>query len=143
MEPVVSIDLEDVFDGFDELSRAGRDLRPVWRELKPVLKADLRMHTEGPDGPWPPRAKTPRARRGRRRRRRRGPLLGRLKTAFQFEFDHKQLRAVNRIPWSGAHQTGAVVGKGVELPQREFAYASDEFIELMVKRILEHVTRRW
>lgn len=145
----VSFDLEDVLDGFNEMSRAGRDLRRAWRELKPVLKVDIREHfraREGPDGKWPPLAASTKEKRKAARggRRRRGGLLGKLRTAFTIEFDEKELRAESRVPeWASAHQDGATVGRGAKLPKRTHIWMSNEFIDRAVERLIEHITRRW
>ena len=140
----VDTDLEDVVEGFNEMTRAGRDLRRAWRDLKPVLKVDLREHfrqREGPDGKWEPRQ--PRQRNRGRRRRRRGPLLGKLRTAFRIVFDRKELRALGQVPWAHIHQDGGTAGKGAQIPQRTHMYMSKEFVDIVVKRILDHITQRF
>lgn len=156
LELDVDIDLEDVIEGFDAMSRAGRNLHPVFRPLEPVLKADIRAHfdlREGPDGPWPPLAAATQAkrrqdavRRGKPRRTKSGRKsravakpLNRLKTSFTVRSGRDFLRGKSKVKWSGAHQDGATVGHGAELPARTHMYASDLFMDICVSRILNWV----
>lgn len=138
IEATLNWDLEELFEGYDEMSAAGRDLRPVWREVKPLVREDVRDHfktREGPDDTWPPRDK---ASRGQRRM-----LLGRLRTAWSFEIFPRLLRIVSKVPWSGVHQDGGRAGHGASIPQRVHMYFSEKFLDVLVDRLAEHLVRRW
>jgi phage gpG-like protein len=154
------LDIEDIVDGFEDMSRAGRNLTPVWSQLEPVLKADIRAHfdlREGPDGPWAPLAASTVAkrrqdatRRGKGRRTKSGRKsravanpLNRLRTSFHVRYSRDYLRAVSKVEWSGAHQDGATVGKGAVLPAREHIYGSDQFLDIAESRLMAWIGAAW
>jgi len=135
MEPTFELDLEDVLDGYDAMRGAGADLTPVWREVEDLAKHDqaaIGATQEGTDGPWPKRARA----QGRRRARK---LLGRLPTSVHIKYDKHRFRKESKIPWSGAHQDGATVGRGAVLPKREHVYFTDEFLAETIARIEQHI----
>ena len=56
------IDLADVLAGLDAMQKAGKDLRPLWKQVRPLLKTDLGQHfadRAGPNGAWPAWAASP------------------------------------------------------------------------------------
>lgn len=139
------LDLRDVDAGLRELSRAGHDLSPVFRKAAPAFKKSIRqsgLAREGPDGRWDRLAKsTLKARREMRRRGKKpaAAVLGKLRTAYKTLWDRDSLRAVSKVKWSAAHQDGAVVGRGAELPARTWLWVRDEFLTDLVKLIEKHL----
>lgn len=140
--------------------KAGRNLRPVWSKLKPVMIKDQKEHFRlrlGPDGIWPPRAETTGKRQLRSSRRRaikkgrkppknasRRVLGGKMATAFGVAFNRDALAAKSKIPWSGSHQEGDQIGRGRwDLPKRTHLYLSDKFLALVEERIEQHLLKGW
>jgi hypothetical protein len=59
MGGVVEVEIASLVSGLDALQKAGKDLRPVFKKLRPAIAADLREHfssAEAPEGAWAPRA---------------------------------------------------------------------------------------
>lgn len=159
----VDVDVRDVVQGMDALVRRGRDLRPVFRELRTPFRADLKNHfgeRAGPDGAWAPYAASTleRFRRGRGNVRRRGARkgqvtkrgarrlanqLGRLKSSFIFRAGRKDLEAVSRVPWGGVHQFGGSAGRGAQIPSRTFAWVSDTFALAAATQIRDYILEVW
>lgn len=149
LEPRVSFDIDDVVDGFRDLSRRARNLRRVWQDIKPDFEADQKDHFRrrmGPDGRWPPRAQSTRDRnRYRRGRRKRPPtsangaLLGQMRKSWKTEITRNAIRGISKVPFSGAHQTGATVGHGAKLPARVHHWASGNLMDTIANRIVRHV----
>lgn len=140
MIEVREIDLGEVERSFDAMKRRGRELGQAFRVLKPEMRADQRDHAarrEGPEGSWPPLAQSTLAKRASLGRLRRRPL-GRLTSAVTYTASKDGVVARSRVPWSGAHQEGAVVGRGSRLPARPFLWLSDRLIE-RAKEILARV----
>ena len=150
------LDLEDVIDGFESMKRRGRNLSAVWRELEPIAKRDQTEHArlqEGPDGPWQPLDSSTRARRlqskrrtarskGRRRPKRVGRrLLGRLPRLVRVAFNRDTFLVRSKVPWSGAHQDGAAVGRGARVPQRQHVYFSKQFLDRIADAVAERLRR--
>ena len=54
------------------------------------------------------------------------------------------LLIISRVPWAGAHQEGATVGKGVTLPERAHIYVTAPFLDWVLPKIADHmgITRR-
>jgi len=163
-----SVDLRDVLDGLEKLQRAGKDLRPVFRELRPALASDLREHgtrRESPDGVWAPwsasyvdrmmgrkgmrlkgargRGELPGALTKRGARRLQRPILGKLPALFKFSIERLALEAKSIVPWAGAHQHGDTVGRGARLVARTFAWASDSLVGLLVEKARAHLLWAW
>jgi hypothetical protein len=133
------LDVGDVAKGLEGLAAFGRDPAAAFRDLKKPLRVDQRDHgkqQEGPEGKWPARARQPGRRRARGGRRR---LLGKLTRAIKGESDRLSVRAFGRARWSGAHQDGAVIGRGAQLPQREHLWLSPEFMEAAQATFEEHM----
>lgn len=150
------VDIRDVVHGFDSMKRAARNLRPVWQALEPVAKQDQREHARlqsGPRGPWAPlaastqesRSSARRAKKAGRTRARRSlrgrKVLGRLPSLVAVEFDSQRFLTLSKVPWSGAHQDGAIVGKGARLSAREHVYFSDEFQAVAARLLTAHLER--
>ena len=89
-EPGVEIDLREVDSAFRAMASAGKNLRPVFAKLKPLMFADQVDHhkkQEGPDGKWPPRADATRAKKRRGKLRTTKRALGnQMRTAFNSVF---------------------------------------------------------
>ncbi len=136
-----TVDVRDVDRAIEEMLRAGHNLGPAFRIAKPIMRADQREHASrrmGPDGPWPQRAASSLAKARRGRKRTRKPL-GKLPTATTYTATSTGLRAVSRVPWSGAHQFGARVGRGAQLPARPFLWISDELAGKVASIFATHV----
>lgn len=143
MEPTLDLDLRDVFDGFEDISRAARNLTPVFQRLVPDMRRDQESHfaeQKGTDAAWPPRAASTMKRRGKSAR---GGLLGKLKSAFRVEFSRVEIAAFEIVEWSGVHQDGGRVGHGAVIPQREHMYMSTTFLNIADERIAKHVFGAW
>lgn len=57
---VTEVDISGALRKLDAAQRAGRDLRPVWKEIRPLLRADIMDHfakRQSPDGAWSPFAR--------------------------------------------------------------------------------------
>lgn len=157
---VLSLDDREVRQGFRQMRRAGADLRPVLRQIRKPLRAELKEHAKsesGPDGAWPKRAPLDERRarkrslksvtkgRGRKKRTeevRMHQLLGKMPGLTTIRQRGQKLRAVNPIPWSAAHNEGAVVGRGSVVPQREFVFMSDDFLDLADREITNYLIER-
>lgn len=143
MEPKLDLDLRDVFDGFEDMKRAARSLKPVFQRLVPDMRRDQESHfadQKGSESAWPPRADSTRKRRKKSARR---GLLGKLKTAFRVEFSRDEIAAFEIVAWSGIHQEGGTAGHGAVIPQREHMYMSTTFLNIADERIGEHVFGAW
>ncbi len=159
------VDVRDVLKGLDAMRAAGRDLRPVFRQVRKDLKEDVQehfFHNEGPDGRWAPYARSTldRAlhRRGFRRKRgvQRGHFtargekwarnqLGRLKwpSAWKIKMDAQTMVMAARTGWAGVHQFGGVVGKGSVIPARPFMWASDKMVTTFEHALVGHLLSGW
>lgn len=152
-----TVDVSGLDTTIRDLVRAGRDLRPIFRAIRPRVRDDLKQHFEqrqGPDGAWAPRAASSVARiisrgglikRGKRKgqlkkrtARRLANQLGRLKYAWAYQVSADQLVAVNRVLWAIAQHDGDVVGHGSRIPARPFAWASDGLKQAFRSSIVKH-----
>lgn len=110
------------------------DLRPAWKEARPILRADLKEHAkkgEGPGGAWPARSSSTRIRSKSGRRARR--MLGRLPSSVRAKADRSRLVFRWRAPWSSVHQDGGTAGHGARIPARPFAWITDRALEATAK----------
>ncbi len=136
MELGARVDLADVLDGLRQMKWAAEEERLFFRAQKKPARDDQREHArdqEGPDGPWPKRA----SKRSRRK------ILGRLPRALRVRVERDRLVIESRVRWAGAHQEGARVGRGAQLPKRTFLFWSADFIGEAAQMWLEHVARKW
>lgn len=125
-------DMKFVEDSILELERRGTDLRKPFRVIRKEMRLDTRDHAkkkEGPEGKWPARAPSTRAkvRKGSGRARR---LMGRLPSAVEY-FAEKR-RVVGRSKarrWAHIHMTGGTVANGAKIPPRPFLWISDKLID--------------
>jgi phage gpG-like protein len=138
------LDLSDVEDGLRALARAGRNLAPAFRALKPEMRLDQREHAllrEGPESKWKPLAATTLAEYSKRGKRRPTRPLGRLLTAVQYVATSSSVMAKSLVSWSGVHQEGGVGNHGARIPAREFLWISTKFLaqaeSMMTKRLLD------
>lgn len=162
MAGLIEVDLDDVFAGLNEMVKAGRDLRPVFKDARKDLRVDLKAHFDaasGPDGAWAPRAPSTVARilstGGHRRNvtrkgkvkkgaaRRLANQLGRLKSAWRITYDKGQLVATSNVKWAGIHQFGGMAAKRALIPARPFAWVSDVFLGALSVSVAAHVARGW
>lgn len=160
----VEVELEDVLGGLTAMQAAGRDLRPVFKELRPLVRADLKQHfadEAAPESAWPgpSRATLEKilAKRGSMSKKGKGLLrrgarrleramknpLGRLKSAWAFSVGPRFLEARSKAPWSGVHQEGGTAGHGAHIPQRTFAWFSEALIERFVDLTRAHLEAAW
>lgn len=159
------VDISDVLRGTEALRARGRDLRPVFRQVREQLKADVQDHfsrNEGPDGAWAPYAPSTLERalasRGMRRRagKRRGQLtkkgerwvgnqLGRLKfpSAHKITIRRDSMAMTARTGWAGVHQFGGIAGHGSHIPARTFLWASDRLQDSFEHALTGHLLDGW
>lgn len=157
----LQLDLDDVQRGLDAVWKRQLNLRPLWRHQGPRLRRDQRQHFEqrsGPYGGWAPRApssvKKILARRKaffrsgkvkKKFQRRLGNQLGRLKTALRLQTDRRgmEIGPLRKIRWASVHQTGGTVGRGSQIPAREFVWISDEFLDSFMVAYKQFVMAAW
>lgn len=146
----LELDARPVLAGFDDMRRASRELGSVFREIRPVMRADQKDHASkaaGPDGKWAPRAASTLGRmsrgsrrfKGTRRRKLSRRPLGRLVTAVTYSASKAGVFATSRVAWSNVHQEGGRVGRGARLPARPFLWISDSLADTAARAIAEHV----
>ncbi len=155
------VDVSDVLKGLDGLRARGRDLRPVFRQVRQNLKDDVQAHFErgeGPEGHWPGYAASTLARALQRKgfRRKRGKLrgqltkrgerwagnqLGRLKypSAHKITILRTSMAMTARTGWAGVHQFGGIVGHGSIIQARPFMWASDQLQDTFEHALLGHL----
>lgn len=157
-------DIRQIERAAKRLRRAGRDMRPVWRELRKPLRADQREHIDeqkDSDGrSWQGLARSTierRLRQGGRRRNytRRGKLKKRaakrisrtlskrLVVRAKIESKRDRMTIKSRVPWAGVHQFGGRAGRNAVIPKREFMYIGDKLLRKTVKLSRRHLTRAW
>ena len=122
---------------------ASLDLRPAWKDARPVLRADQKDHArkqEGPEGPWAPRSSSTRVRAGTRRKRARR-LLGRLPTSVAMKGDRQRLLMRSPVRWSGAQHEGDRVGHGAMIPARPFVYVTQRALEAVAGVVVRAVAK--
>ena len=159
--PATKVDMRRADRKFKKAKLAAGDLRPVFRQMKPVLKADTARHFQqqhGPDGPWPGRSRSGWRRvRGKpgntyKRGKRAGALnargikryrlqLGRLRGVYTWKTAKQRMEMHSRVPWSGIHQDGGRAGHGAKIPARTFLWAGPVALHTYEKLAAEHVKR--
>lgn len=143
----VTVDLTSVQRGLEALYRKGRDTRPVLASLRNPARKDQVAHgraQRGPDAPWVPRAAATtqgRSKRAKKARRRR--LLGRLSSAVVTSVSRGGLTLQSQIEWSGIHQYGGTAGRGARIPARPFLWWSQEILDEVARRLLDHLAEAW
>jgi len=144
------VDVSDVIEGLRGMMARGQDLRPIFRDVRELLKLDVEEHfanQQGDDGQWAPRARSSieRMRGAKGMTRRRGKLkgsftkrgarafvgqLGRFKYVNTYKFDVTatsiSMRA--RGAWAGAIQYGSTGHNGARVPARPFLWASEALV---------------
>jgi phage gpG-like protein len=135
-----------VIRGLAKLEKAGKDMRPVFRQLKRPLIDDLKAiaaSEQGPDGPWPSLSVSA----ARRRKKSQFPqMLGEMahKPGNTVVSQRKQsIRARNKVGFSGMHQEGYTTPTGGKVPARPFMYFREQWLAEANKRILEHLEKGW
>lgn len=157
IETSATVSLAEVEAGLERMHRAGVDLRALFRSVRKELREDQRAHAKeqrGPGGAWPTLAASTvehrKARAGKQGRKRRRKLktatakkLGRLPGAYKIEISRLSIKAISRVKWSGAHQGGARVGHGSNLPDRTFLWASSGLLEAVARRVMAYLEASW
>lgn len=128
------LDLRGALAGVDGMRAKGKALGKVFRELKPIVRADQRDHAKqqaGPDGRWQKRAVSTLAsfKRGKSGRRLTKRPLGKLVQAVTYKASRFGVIAESRVPWSGVHQWGGTVGRGSVIPARPFLWISEKLLK--------------
>lgn len=129
MTPTLRLDLGPVERAFSAMERRARALGPVFSSLKAPMRADQAEHQAsqmGPDGKWPVRSDATLEKI--RSQGRRGRPLGRLPSSTSYSAGDFGVVGKSRVPWSGAHQDGARVGKGSVLPARPFLWLGRDLL---------------
>jgi phage gpG-like protein len=159
--PATRVDMRGADRKFKKAKLAAGDLRPVFRQMKPVLKTDVARHfnnQQGPNGPWPGRSRGQwrkiRGRKGNtyKRGKRAGALnakgikkyraqLGRLRGVYTWRTAKQRMEMHSRVPWSGIHQEGGVAGRGSRIPARTFLWAGPVAMYTYAKLSTEHVAK--
>ena len=156
------------YRGFKEMIRRSKGIQKVLRKLRRPLQEDLKEHARSEDSPagsWPRRSRKAEKRASRRRTRvvrgrERGAgkrvgarqavsfrggsqLLGQLPDTVVVRQRRGSLIARSPVPWSGAHNEGARVGRGSRLPARPFVFLSPEFLGRAEVELADHVVGGW
>lgn len=156
------------YRGFKEMIRRTKNLQPALRRLRKPLGddlADAAKREASPEGSWPRRSRRAerrasgrRARVVRGRTRKAGKrvgartsvsfrggrhLLGELPKTVVVRVRRGSLIAKSGVPWSGAHNDGATVGRGAQLPAREFVFLSPAFQERAEVELADYVVGGW
>lgn len=152
------IDLRQFSEGCKAMEKRGGDLRPVWKAIRPFVRADVADHfvkQEGPAGGWKGYAPSTIQRirdskgtvrkRGKRKghltrkgERRVGNMLGSLKSAWVFRTRGDEFVMTSRVWWSDSHMQGN--GK---LPARPFAWVSAATVDVATGLIESYVVEAW
>jgi len=155
---LVRVDDSRVQAGFRDVAAAARGLTKVFQQLRAPMRRDQADHArkeEGPDGPWPARKSEQRALKtyAKVRRKRGGAttakvyryhgLLGVVPNVVQVRAIGRTVFARWPIKWASAHADGDVVGHGVKLPARSFAWVSEQLGDLANKMIGDHIKAAW
>jgi phage gpG-like protein len=149
------MELDDLFKGFDSIVRRGRNMTPVWQNVRKAAIDDqkrIQKAKEGTEGKWPRRAKAARSKRSaftdegllrtsKKKKRRRGRLLGKLVRAVGIRYNRSTLMKISHVRWSGVHQEGGSAGNEAEIPQREHVYFTREFLEIVVQEMQKHLVK--
>ncbi len=145
MPAELEVDLRQLDKAMTRANKAGIDLRPAFRKLRTPLRKDQKDHMRaqsGPTGKWPSLSTATREKRmkmggrrgaltkkGKRRksskRKLNFMLTSKLLKGAKIKPRQREIRITSKVKWSGAHQEGARVGRGANLPEREFMWISD------------------
>lgn len=144
---ITGVDLSHVERGLEALYAKGRDTRPVLASMRVPARRDQVQHgraQSGPEAKWKPRAaSTTEGRSKRRRRIRRRRILGRLSSAVVTRVARGGLVVESQVAWSEIHQSGGVAGRGSKIPARPFLWWSQQILDEVAGRIVEHIGRAW
>lgn len=140
------LDMRSVDRTIDRALARGRNLAPVFRDVRTVMKVDQQEHARersGPAGKWPPRAASTLAKLRAGGRRARRPM-GKLLSAVKYTSSGIGAIGTSLVKWSGgAISTGGKVGHGATLPARVWLYASDQLQRFAAELILDYVVGEW
>ena len=128
--PESSVDIRDVLVGLRKMERASTsDAGLFWRELKVEAREEIRSHRRGQQSR---RTKSKRNSKGRfiasKSKRKRGPVLGKLLTAYKIFTDSSGLTMRHHVDWGLVHHEGGTVGNKAKIPARPFAYFGNPFV---------------
>lgn len=150
-------DLRELDKAFKRMERAGVDVRPAWRVLRPPFRRDQREHMkkmQGPSGGWAPLARSTVERRMRLGGRagkftKKGKLKKRAQRSLNRILSARMIRRAKvkitqrnmtiTAEVGGIHQIGGVVGKGAILAKRVFMWVSDPMIRNAARVLAEHL----
>lgn len=76
-------------------------------------------------------------------KRRLGNMLGRLRSAIEWEILRAGVRGTAIPPWAWVHEFGGVNGKGQRVPQRAFMWASEAVVRYFRQNYLSHIHGAW
>jgi phage gpG-like protein len=145
-ETTIKIRLDGAVAGLRALSREAETARRAFFEsLKKPAKEDLREHQKqqrGEQSSWPGLDADTRA-RGRRARRRRRGLLGRLPRAWKSYISPEHFKLRNMVRWASVHDEGGRVGRGSQIPRRQFVFLGRSFVEDATAVWRDRVLRAW
>ncbi len=159
MPAEIEIDLRALDKAMKRAEKAGVDLRPVFAKLRTPLRKDQKDHMRtqsGPSGKWPGLSTATREKRlkkggrrgaltkkGKRRksskRKLNFMLTSKLLKGAKIKVRPNQISIASKVPWSGAHQEGGRVGRGVTLPEREFMWVSDPLFRQAQRKFAKHL----
>lgn len=168
----VQVKLGDVERGLGDMEARASTLNSVFQALKRPARQDQEDHARramGRDGPWPRRSQatleklddrvsriviSKRKRKSWRagtrvtirtvKRQIASNILGRLPGGVRFSVrGGRELVGRNRVTWSGVHNEGGVAGHNARIPEREFLWFSDRFLEVMTDAVELHVVSGW
>lgn len=128
------VDLRDVLRGLRVLDEAAaRDAALFWREARVEAKEEIRSH-----------------RRGLARRDRdtvashgRGPILGKVITAYRVFANASGLEFDSLVPYSAVLDEGGRVGHNAVLPPRRYAFWGDAFVARIAGRYAAFIGARF
>lgn len=70
-----------------------------------------------------------------------GELLGNIANSISYEIKDGGLEVFSHIPWAGAHNDGATVGHGAQLPARTFLEWTPERIQKFIELAQAHILK--
>lgn len=72
----------------------------------------------------------------------RGEVLGAIASSIGYEVQGSTLTVFSHIPWAGAHNDGATVGRGARVPERKFLQWTPERIAKLAEITEQYVTEK-
>ena len=72
----------------------------------------------------------------------RGEVLGAIASSIGYEVQGATLTVFSHIPWAGAHNDGATVGRGARVPERKFLQWTPERVAKLAEITAQYVTEK-